>query len=146
MYELRKGPGFPDEALQTPQEGAPPILRERPYLAVALADGELHRQVFLDGDLPAEIRVGGEVSDAEAALAQHVADPVPVQPVALRQGIAVRLGTHGPEPRIRVTRRLSTGRQAVGTDATQRPVGRGWKPRRTITPRAMAQQIPESVR
>jgi hypothetical protein len=61
----------------------------RLHSKVLLAHGEVDGQVFLDGDLMVEVEVVGEIGDAEAALAQHLADAVPVQLVTRLERIAV---------------------------------------------------------
>ena len=85
VAERRERARFHEEAVQ-------PALVELLVEVVARGDGvvlravgELLRQVFLDDDLRGEVHVGGRVSDAEAALAEHGVDAVFEEPVARGQ-------------------------------------------------------------
>jgi hypothetical protein len=81
------------EALATPGEVLGKARAARHDL-VALAHGELDRQVLLDRHHLGELAVEGAVSDAEAAMADHRIEPVVAQRGARRQGLDI-VGTHG---------------------------------------------------
>lgn len=85
VAEGRQRPGLDEEAVQPELvELAVPRRRHRHRL-VRGAEGDLGRQVFLDCHPGVQVHVGGEVGDAETALAQHPVDAVLVQTEAHRQ-------------------------------------------------------------
>ena len=89
MAEYREGLRLLQEALEAPVVIVLVALGARPDRGLALADGELDRQVLLDRDVLLEVGVPGEIGDAEAARAQDRLDLVLVEPEAGRQGVCV---------------------------------------------------------
>jgi len=92
MPEAGQGARLFEEALQALGEVLGVMVRPGTHAAVVAAAGELRGQVFLDRDVSVEMNVGGQVGDAEAALAEHRLDPVFVQTVAFGQGDRHLLG------------------------------------------------------
>lgn len=91
VVEVGEQLGLVDEAPEPDREGL--CMGGRLDLhgqALGGALGHRRRQVFLDRHLPLQRDVGGEVDDAEAALAQHAFDAVVMDARARRQGVALR--------------------------------------------------------
>ena len=94
MAEFRQGAGLGNEAIEPPAVGIAVILGDRVHVAVVAAGSELHGKEFFDGDALVEIRIQGQISDPEAALADHRTDHIPVQLVATWQSVMVPLSGH----------------------------------------------------
>ena len=98
VLEAGQGLGLGHEAIEPPFEKLAVGVGGRLHRKILLADGQLHGQVFLDGDLLVEVEVVGEIGDTEATLAQDLLDAVPVQPVARLEQIAVDRFRHVVSP------------------------------------------------
>ncbi len=94
MAETGERAGLVEEAFATPGEILGEARATRHHLAAGVADGELDRQVFLDGDELGELRVEGAIGDAEATMPDHRIEPVITEPRAGRQSLNV-VGGHG---------------------------------------------------
>jgi len=57
----------------------------RHHRTVGVAGRRFEGEVFLDGDGEPEVRVGGQIGDAEPALAENIVDAEFLQPIALGQ-------------------------------------------------------------
>lgn len=84
MKRLRAGFVFVDQ-----------LVGQCQHRTVLLAMHELARQVFLDRHRPMQVVVGGEVGDAEGALAEHPVDGVPMQLRTVTEGIEIERRTYG---------------------------------------------------
>ena len=88
MAEAGERPRLVEEALAAPGEIVGEARAARHDL-LALAHGELDRQVLLDRHDLGELAVEGTIGDAEAAMADHGIEPVVAQHGAGRQGLDI---------------------------------------------------------
>ncbi len=95
MVEAGKRAGLVDEALESPGETLAVVFGYGMHGEVAFPYRHLNRQVFLHRHLLVEIRVFGQIGDAESALAEDLFDPVPVHHIAGLEGVAVVVAGHG---------------------------------------------------
>ena len=94
MAEAGQRPRLVEEALAAPGEIVGEA-RAACHDLLALAHGELDRQVLLDRHDLGELAVEGAIGDAEAAMADHGVEPVVAQHGAGRQGLDI-VGVIGP--------------------------------------------------
>ena len=93
VAEARQRARLADEALQPGSVALALCAATRADRGVGAARGGVHRQVFLDRHQLVEVAVARQVGDAEAALAQHALQHVPVQHVL--RGESIRKGRIG---------------------------------------------------
>ena len=79
VAEFRQGAGLGDESIQTPTVSVAVVLGDGMDVAVVAAGREFHRQKLFYRDTLIQVRIQGQIGNAEAALADHRADHVPVQ-------------------------------------------------------------------
>ena len=91
LVQVGQCAAFLDEAAAAPAEIVGHLGRARQHRVAVRADGQRRRQVFLDGDVAAELRVARKIGDAESALAQHARNLVAADQRARRQRHVVHL-------------------------------------------------------
>ena len=95
MIESGQGASLVHESLESPGEALAVVLGDRMNGEIPLPHRHLDGQVLLHRHLLVEVRIFGQVGDAEPALAENLLDPVPVHHVTGLEGVAVGADSHG---------------------------------------------------
>jgi hypothetical protein len=94
MAEAGERTCFVEEALAAPGEIVGEARAARHHLCLVLADGELDREILLDGHRLRELGVERSIGNAETAVPDHRVESEVVELRADRQGLDV-VGIHG---------------------------------------------------
>ena len=85
----RQGAGFVEKPFPAPDEIIGKARTARYHLAIRPSDGELNREVLLDGYEFGELGVEGTIGDTESTVPDDCIEPIVAEPRSERQGLIV---------------------------------------------------------